>query len=74
SEAASDTLVGSPAGREAFEAAAQAALGSLSLRASKYRASRAYREEMVRTHLPKVLSVAAERAAGARIEPWGEGK
>ncbi|MBT8039762.1 MAG: hypothetical protein HKO85_12135 [Xanthomonadales bacterium] len=74
SEAASDTLVGSPAGREAFEAAAQAALGSLSLRDSKYRASRAYREEMVRTHLPKVLSVAAERAAGARIEPWGEGK
>ena len=52
---------------------AEAALDGLSLRDSKYRASSAYRQEMVRTHLPKVLAVAAERAAGGPIVLWGEG-
>ena len=74
SEEAAEKIVGRPAGRETFDAATQAALDALSLRDSKYRASSAYRKEMVRTQLPKVLAVAAERAAGARIVPWGEGK
>ncbi len=73
SAAAAEAVVGSPAGADVFEAAAGAALEALSLRDSKYRASSEYRREMVRLHLPKVLAVAAERAAGGRIVPWGEG-
>jgi carbon-monoxide dehydrogenase medium subunit len=74
SGAAAETLLGGPAGGERFAAAAEAALDGLALRDSKYRASSAYRQEMVRTHLPKVLAVAAERAAGGPIVLWGEGK
>jgi carbon-monoxide dehydrogenase medium subunit len=74
SKAAAEAVVGGPPGTEAFAAAAEATLAGLSLRDSRYRAGRAYREEMVRTHLPKVLAVAAERAAGGRIVPWGEGQ
>jgi carbon-monoxide dehydrogenase medium subunit len=51
-QAAMEALAGGPATPDRFHAAANAALDGLSLRDSKYRASRAYREEMVRTHLP----------------------
>ena len=71
--AAAKAIVGSPADEDRFQAATDAALDGLSLRDSKYRASSAYRREMVRTHLPRVLAVAAERAAGGPIVPWGEG-
>lgn len=73
SGAAAELIEGGPAARDRFEAATEAALDGLSLRDSKYRASSAYRREMVYTHLPKVLAVAAERAAGGRIVLWGEG-
>jgi carbon-monoxide dehydrogenase medium subunit len=73
SRAAAEAVVGGPASGELFAVAAEAALDGLSLRDSKYRASSAYRQEMVRTHLPKVLAVAAERAAGGPIVLWGEG-
>ena len=71
STAAADSLLGRPAVDDAFREAAEAALCGLSLRSSKYRASRAYREEMVRTHLPRVLSRAAERARTGNAEPRG---
>lgn len=74
SAAAAEAIVGGTAGTDEFVAAAETALAGLSLRDSRYRASRAYREEMVRTHLPKVLAVAAERAAGGRVVPWREGQ
>ena len=61
-EKAMNFLVGGPATMDRFVEAAQLALNSLSLRDSKYRASKAYREEMIRTHLPRVLALAAERA------------
>jgi carbon-monoxide dehydrogenase medium subunit len=64
-EPAMDVLIGSPATDEQFRKAAQAALDSVSLRASKYRASHGYREQMVRTFLPDILNRAAQRARGA---------
>ncbi len=73
SEAAAETLSGRPADEAAFEDAAKSALGTLSLRSSKYRASRDYREEMVRTHLPRVLALAAERALTGNSVPQGAG-
>jgi carbon-monoxide dehydrogenase medium subunit len=73
-EAAIETLVGKPASDEQFHKASEAALASLTLRSSKYRASREYREEMVRTHLPRVISLAAQRAATGEAEPRGVGQ
>ena len=64
-ESAMQVLAGGPPTPERLRAAAETALTDLSLRDSKYRASRAYREEMILTHLPKVLSTAAQRAASA---------
>jgi CO/xanthine dehydrogenase FAD-binding subunit len=60
-----DVLVGGPASKQRFDLAAQAALDSVELRASKYRASRKYREQMVRTWLPEILRRAVLRAKGA---------
>jgi carbon-monoxide dehydrogenase medium subunit len=74
SAAAGAVIVGKAPSASRFALAAEAALEAISLRDSKHRASRAYREDMVRGHLPRVLAVAAERAAGGRITPWGEGK
>jgi len=61
-ESAMATLTGGPASHEQFTKAADAALQSVSLRASKYRASHDYREQMVRTWLPDILARATQRA------------
>ena len=74
SEAAMEALVGKPATQEQLANAAEAALNNMSLRSSKYRASREYREEMVRTHLPRIMARAAERAATGHAEPRGVGQ
>ena len=63
-EAAMEVLVGGPATHEQFVRAAEVALDSVELRASKYRASREYREQMVRTWLPVLLDLAVARASG----------
>ena len=61
-ESAMEVLVGSSASAEQFSKAAEAALASVTLRSSKYRASTEYREQMVRTYLPAILTRAVERA------------
>jgi CO/xanthine dehydrogenase FAD-binding subunit len=66
-EAAMKVLVGSPPSLEQFARAAEVALDSVELRASKYRASREYREQMVRTWLPVILDRAVERAKGSAL-------
>lgn len=58
-------LVGHPARPSRFEKAAEVALSHVSLRASKYRATREYREAMIRTWLPVILATAARRAGAA---------
>jgi carbon-monoxide dehydrogenase medium subunit len=62
---AMDTLVGQPATDAALAKAAESALSSVSLRASKYRASHGYREQMLRTFLPVILTRAVQRAQEA---------
>ncbi len=64
-EPAAEVLVGKPATQEQFEKAAEAALDNVSLRASKYRATREYREKMIRTWLPVILAKAARRAGAS---------
>ena len=64
-EPAMDTLIGEPATEEVYAAAAATALASVSLRASKYRASHEYREQMLRTFLPTILRRAVRRAQEA---------
>ena len=55
-----------PATQATFEKAADVALQCVQLRESKYRASRRYREQMIRTWLPIILDRASQRAqAGA---------
>ncbi len=61
-----DTLVGAPPLREHFEKAAEVALELVALRESKYRATREYRETMIRTWLPVILGTAADRAGASR--------
>jgi CO/xanthine dehydrogenase FAD-binding subunit len=63
-EAAMEVLVGDIASSEQFRKTTEVALASVTLRSSKYRASQEYREQMVRTFLPAILSRAAERARG----------
>lgn len=63
-EPAAEVLVGKPATRTQFETAAEVALENISLRASKYRATREYRETMIRTWLPAILATATQRAGG----------
>ena len=65
-------LEGRPADMQHFEAAAAAVLDSVALRSSKYRASQAYRKEMILTHLPLVLAKAAERARSGLVVPRGD--
>jgi len=64
-EAAMQELVNGAASAEQFDKAADAALASVSLRSSKYRASHEYREQMIRTYLPIILARAVQRASGA---------
>lgn len=61
-EPAAQVLVGNRATSSRFEKAAEAALGHITLRASKYRATEKYRETMIRTWLPIILATAARRA------------
>ena len=58
-------LEGRRAAPAPFEDATETLLDNIPLRASKYRATREYREEMLRSHLPGVLATAAGRAAQA---------
>jgi len=64
-EPAMEVLVGGPATHEQFARAAEVALENVELRASKYRASREYREQMVHTWLPVILERAVARAYGS---------
>jgi CO/xanthine dehydrogenase FAD-binding subunit len=64
-EPAADVLLGKPASKDQFEKAAEAALEHITLRTSKYRATAEYREAMIRTYLPIILTRAAQRAGGA---------
>lgn len=61
-ESAMKVLAGSSASAQQFSKAAEATLASVTLRSSKYRASTEYREQMVRTYLPAILTRAVERA------------
>jgi carbon-monoxide dehydrogenase medium subunit len=61
-EPAMEVLVGNPATASQYAKAAEVALQDVELRASKYRATREYREQMVRTFLPAILERAVERA------------
>ncbi len=74
-EAAMEVLVHGPASREQFREASEAAVSGVSLRSSKYRATREYREEMIRSQLPDVLARASERAVNGSLagltEPQG---
>jgi CO/xanthine dehydrogenase FAD-binding subunit len=65
-EPATDVLVGKPASPAQFEKAADVILKHISLRTSKYRATLKYREAMIRTYLPIILTTAAQRA-GAEL-------
>lgn len=72
-EPAMEALVGGPPSNEQFENAVGVVLDSVSLRASKYRATHEYRARMIRTYLPAVLRRAADRAAAGNAAPEGAG-
>ena len=55
-------LVGGTSSTQQYEKAAEVALDNVTLRASKYRATREYRATMIRTYLPIILAKAAKRA------------
>ena len=61
-EPAAAVLIGGPATQSQFDKAAEVALRNISLRTSKYRATKDYRETMIRTWLPVILATAARRA------------
>ncbi|MDJ0656450.1 MAG: FAD binding domain-containing protein [Xanthomonadales bacterium] len=65
-EEAMASLEGKAATEEHFKQAAEVALSSVTLRASKYRASHEYRARMVRSYLPEILARAARRAVDTR--------
>ncbi len=67
-------LTGQPATTITFTAAAEIALEEANLRASRHRASREYRAEMIRIQLPKTLLKAAERARTGQAIPEGVGE
>jgi CO/xanthine dehydrogenase FAD-binding subunit len=69
-----EVLLDGPATARQFHQAAEAAINSLSLRDSRYRASKRYREAMIRAQLPVVLTRAAERAHSGRAIPVGVGQ
>lgn len=73
-EAAMDVLSGGQAATRLFDQAAEAILASVQLRTSKYRATREYRAEMIRTHIPLILARAAERARSGNVVPEGVGQ
>ncbi len=61
-EPAMEVLIGGQATASQYNKAAEVALQNVELRTSKYRATREYREQMVRTFLPAILERAVERA------------
>jgi carbon-monoxide dehydrogenase medium subunit len=65
-EPAMEVLAGGPATASQYAEATEVALQNVELRASKYRATREYRERMVRTFLPVILERAVERARRGR--------
>jgi carbon-monoxide dehydrogenase medium subunit len=73
-EPAMHLLTGAKADSDQFTAAAEAVLASVPLRTSKHRATREYRAEMIRTHLPIILARAAGRARGGQVIPEGVGQ
>ncbi len=73
-EPAMEVLTGGPAEPGQFDKAVKAVLASAPLRTSKYRATREYRAEMIRTHLPLVLARATERACSSDAVPVGAGQ
>ena len=73
-EPAMDQLMGAIAGFDQYSAAADTVLASVPLRTSKHRATREYREEMIRMHLPIILERAAERARSGQVIPEGVGQ
>lgn len=73
-EPAMDVLRGNQAEAGLYHRAAEAILDSVSLRTSKYRASKEYRAEMIRTHLPLVLARATGRARSGHAVPEGVGQ
>lgn len=58
---------------DTLAAAAETALSEVNLRNSPHRASAAYREEMIRTQLPRTLAKAVERARSGEAVPEGVG-
>ena len=73
-EPAMELLMGETASPDQFSSAAEAILTSVPLRSSKHRATREYRAEMIRTHLPVILARAAERARSGHAIPEGVGQ
>lgn len=67
SRRAEEALRGAPVGEGAYRQAVKAALGECNPRTSKYRATREYRLEMIRTLLPRALETAVARVRG---EAW----
>ena len=65
-EPAIETLRGEPPSPDLFAAAAEAVLGEITLRTSKYRTTSDYRQQMIRTWLPVILERAVQRAEAAR--------
>jgi carbon-monoxide dehydrogenase medium subunit len=63
---AMELLLGQPPTAALFAEAAEVVLSKVSLRTSKYRATREYRESMIRTYLPLILRRAAERAGAVQ--------
>lgn len=72
-EPAMDALAGREATPEHFDAATEAVLASVPLRTSRHRATKEYRAEMIKTHLPLILARAAERARSGQVIPEGVG-
>ena len=67
SRRAEEALQGAPVGEAAYQRAVEAALSECNPRTSKYRATREYRLEMIKTLLPKALETAVARVRG---EAW----
>ena len=55
-------LIGGTTSTEQYKKAAELALDNVTLRTSKYRATKEYRATMIRTYLPIILAKAAKRA------------
>ena len=64
---------GFPTRRMAAVFVVTAVLASVPLRTSRHRASKEYRAEMIKTHLPLILARAAERARSGQVVPEGVG-